>query len=339
MLRWFLRRLLLMVPTLLGITFVVFAVLDLAPTDRATADIARRTQQGELADQQARAAAVARLQIRYGLIDPQTRERVPLWQRYRRWLGNALCLQLAGPDEDPAAFSRRLWDALQITLLLGALALLVAILLGVSLGAWAGMRIGSRGDRATSGALFVAMGLPDFLLATLLLLGFGGAWLDLFPAAGLQSDAAPNWAWPRRLLDRCWHLVLPVGTLALAPTVLITRFLRESIARAADEPFAANLRAWGCEPRRLRWRLLRAGAAPLATLAGSLLPMLVAGSIVVEQTFSLEGIGRLTWRALQLQDQPMVMAMTLLSACAILTALCVSDLAHRLIDPRVRVQG
>ena len=339
MLRWFLRRLLLVLPTLLGITFVVFLVLDLAPTDRARADVARRTQQGELADQHARAVAVTRLQIRYGLIDPQTLERIPLWRRYLHWLGNALQLRLAGPDEDQAAFSRRLWSALQITLLLGSLALLVAIVVGVPLGAYAGMHTGSRGDRATSAGLFVAMGVPDFLLATLLLLGLGGAWFDLFPAAGLQSDAAANWAWPRRLFDRCWHLVLPVGTLAMAPTVLITRFLRESVARAADEPFAANLRAWGCEPGRMRWRLLRAGAAPLATLAGSLLPMLVAGSIVVEQTFSLEGIGRLTWRALQLQDQPMVMAMTLLSACAILTALCLSDLAHRLIDPRVRVHG
>jgi peptide/nickel transport system permease protein len=140
------------------------------------------------------------------------------------------------------------------------------------------------------------------------------------------------------MLDLAWHLCLPVLVMASAPTVLVTRFLRDSVARAAGSPFAENLRALGTDPAVLRRRLLHNGAAPLATLLGSLLPMLFAGSIIVETLFSLDGVGLLAWRAASEQDQPLVMALVLLSSIVTLLALVVSDLAHRAVDPRVRLQ-
>src|SRR5262249_41694603 len=123
----------------------------------------------------------------------------------------------------------------------------------------------------------------------------------------------------------------------LPPLLLVVRFLRESVSRAANAPFAHNLEAWGLEPQLVRARLLRAGCAPLATLAGTLLPLLVAGSIVVESVFSLHGVGRLAWAAVGSQDQAMVMALTLITSVVTLVALVASDLLHRLVDPRVRL--
>jgi peptide/nickel transport system permease protein len=335
MLRWLLIRLAWLLVTLLGITFVTFAMLDLAPVDRAQLEVMQRTRGGSFTDLSARDQAIVRLRVVYGMLDAETLEPLPLWRRYSNWLGNAVALRLAGPEEDPQVFWRRLTRALPVTAWLGFLALCVACAVGLPLGAWMGIRAGSRGDRALSRLLFLAVGVPEFLLATLLVLAFSVG-LRWFPADGLRSHGADQLTMPWQILDFAWHLVLPVAVMAVGPLVLIARFLRDSVARAGAAPFAANLRAWGIEPAVVHWRLLRNGGAPLATLAGSLLPLLVVGSIVVEQVFALDGLGLLAWRAVTEQDQAMVMALTLITSIVTLLALLASDLLHRAVDPRVR---
>jgi peptide/nickel transport system permease protein len=339
MLRWLLLRCCWMVVTLFGVTFVTFAVLDQAPVDRAQLEAARRQQDGTFADLSARDQAIVRLRVRYGLLDPVTLEPAPLWRRYGNWVASAATLRLAGPHEDNAGFWRRLGEAAPVSALLGFLGLLVAVLGGVPLGAWLGMHAGDRRDRLLSQVLFVVAGVPEFLMATLLLLVFGSSWLGWFPSNGLHSSGAEHWTVFARIVDFTWHLALPVLVMASGPFVLITRFLRDSVARTGNAAFATNLMAFGVEAEVLRWRLLRNGAAPLATLAGSLLPMLVGGSIVVENLFSLDGLGHLAFRAVNEQDQAMLMALVLIGSIATLLSLSISDLLHRWVDPRVRLQA
>lgn len=328
MLRWWLSRLLWSLPTLVGVTFVTFFVLDRAPVDRAALEIARRAEESGTAAAGEREVALARLRIRYGLVDPMTLEPVPVHVRYGRWLADAARLRLSGPGEDPVEFRARLARAAPVTLGLGALSLLVAFGLGVPFGARLGLRAGSRGERAASAATFALLGLPDALVATLLLLCFAGPVFAWFPAGGLGGPG---------FFDHAHHLVLPVLAMSLGPFLLVVRFLRESVARAKDAPFAQNLDAWGFEPRERDRRVVRAALAPLATLVGGLLPMLVTGSVVVESTFAIDGMGRLLWNAVQTNDHAMVMAITLISAVVTLAALVLSDLAHRALDPRVRL--
>lgn len=336
MLRWALLRLLWACVSLLGVTFVTFLVLDLAPVDRAALVVAQRTEEVESSAGSDRDVALARLRIRYGLVDGATLEPVPVLERYGTWLSNAARLQFCGPGEDPAEFRARIARAVPVSLLLGSLALCLALAIGIPLGAWLGMQTSSLVDRLASAVMFASSGLPDVLVATLLVLWFAGPVFDWFPASGLASDDVAN-GWLAAFWDRVQHLVLPVAVMAISPLVLIVRFLRESVARTAAMPFAHNLVAWGFEPAERRRRILRAALSPLATLTGSLLPMLVAGSIVVETVFSIEGIGRLAFEAVQTQDHAMVMAVTLWTSVATLLAFVVSDLLHRAVDPRVRL--
>lgn len=337
MLRWLCVRLGWMVVSLLGITFVTFVVLDLAPVDRAQIEVARQQQDSGFSNLAARDKAILQLRVRYGLVDQETLQPAPIWRRYGNWLGNALCLRFAGPNEDDRALWRRLENALPVTMWLGLLSLLVVAVVGVPLGSWLGMRAGTAADRAVSRCLFVIVGLPEFLFATLLLFGFGGLWLSWFPSGGLRSPGSEHWSIFRQVVDFAWHLVLPVTVMATGPTVLVVRFLRDAVARADASAFADNLRALGTEPATLRWRLVRNGAAPLATLAGTLLPMLVTGSIVVENLFALDGIGHLAFRAVEAQDQAMLMALVVVTSTVTLLALIASDVAHRVVDPRIRV--
>ncbi|MBL8747562.1 MAG: ABC transporter permease [Planctomycetes bacterium] len=336
MLRWLVLRILVMSLTLLGVTLVTFVVLDSAPVDRAEIEAMRGAQDNPFADPSSRDEAVWQLRVHYGMVDAATRQPVPLWRRYAAWLGSAARLRFAGPNEDHAAFWRRFADTVPVTAWLGGLALLVAFGLGLPLGAWCGMRVGTRGDRFFARATFVLAGVPEFLLAMLLVLALAGR-RRIFPASGLRSDGAGEWSLLAQVADFAWHMVLPVTVMAILPAVLVVRFVRDSIARAVHQPFALSLRALGTEPHRLRRRLLRNALAPAATLAGSLLPMLVAGSIVVENMFSLDGVGHLAFTAVLRQDQAMVMAIVVLTSGATLVSLLLSDLLHRAVDPRVRL--
>lgn len=336
MLRWLVMRCTWLVLTLVGVTFVTFVVLDQAPIDRAALEVARRTQELGFTDPASRDAAILQLRIHYGMVDPATLEPAPLLHRYGAWLANAARLRFAGPNEDHAAFWSRLASALPVSAWLGFLALAVAFGIGLPLGAACGMRAGSRTDRVVSRAMFVLIGVPEFLLGALLVLLLAGSW-QWFPATGLRSDGSEQWGLGWRVIDFAWHLVLPVGVMSVAPLVLVTRFVRDSVARAANLPFAHSLRALGMPEELMRRRLLRNGLAPAATLAGSLLPLLVGGSIVVENLFSLDGLGHLAFTAVLRQDQAMVMALVVVTSLATLSALLVSDVLHRVVDPRVRL--
>ncbi|MFY7948064.1 MAG: hypothetical protein ACOVRP_02515, partial [Gemmatimonas sp.] len=148
--RWLLIRLLWVLVTLVGITFVTFVVLDQAPIDRADVELERSVATEAYGDRASREAALLRLRIQYGMVDPVTHRSLPLLDRYLAWLGNAAKLRFAGPGGDDAALWRRLGKALPVTLWLGSLSLLVAVLGGTALGAWLGMRAGGRGDRIGS---------------------------------------------------------------------------------------------------------------------------------------------------------------------------------------------
>ncbi|HEU4420284.1 MAG TPA: ABC transporter permease [Planctomycetota bacterium] len=337
--RWLAMRLCWLVLMLLGITFVTFVVLDQAPVDRAALEMARAAQTDTMPDAQSRDAAILRLRIRYGMVDPVTLQPAPVLDRYLAWLGRAVTGRLAGPHEDHAALWHRLGEALPVTALLGFLSLLVAFAIGLPLGVQMGMHPGGRCDRLVSPFLFAVVGVPEFLLAALLLLAFSGVYLQWLPATGLRSNGAEQWSFVAQVVDFGLHLCLPVAVMSVRPLVLVTRFVRASVARTLETPFAVNLRALGIEPAIVRRRLLANACAPVATLAGSLLPLLVGGSIVVENLFALDGLGHLLYSAVMRKDQAMVMALVIITSVATLFALLASDLLHRLVDPRVRLSS
>ena len=134
-----------------------------------------------------REAAVLRLRLQYGMLDPATLEPLPMATRYLAWLERALRLDFAGPGADPAALWSRFTSALPVTLLLGGLALLLAVGLGAPLGARLGAAAGAGTDRAVSRLVLLLAGLPEYLVATLLLLSLAGAGWNLFPSGGLAS--------------------------------------------------------------------------------------------------------------------------------------------------------
>lgn len=330
-----LARLCWMPVTLLGIALLTFLLLDLVPLDRAAMEL-RET--GPVTSAQ-RLEALKALRVRYGLVDPETGEERPALERFGAWLSRAIRLDLAPPGEAPERFRARFGNALAVSALLGLLALGVALGIGIPLGAWLGARAGSGADRTASAALLAFSAVPEFLVATLLVLFVGGGLGPaLLPVLGLRSPGSESWGALAQLGDLLAHLVLPVAALAIVPTATVARFLRESVARTLRADFVHALRGFGVDQRTVHRRALRNALSPLWTLLGLMIPSLVTGAVVVEQVFAIPGFGRMTLDAVLRRDVATTMAATVLAATLVLLALLGSDLLHRAADPRVELR-
>lgn len=324
MLAFVVRRLLLLVPSLLGITFVTFLFADLAPSDRAAIEVARMAAHGELPPGTARESMMRTLRARYGTHDAVTGEPLGILQRYGNWMHGLATGDWGSRAPGQPSVGASIRQALPATLMLGLVSALLAFAYGIPRGVVLGMRAGTRVDRLAAAGAMAAVAMPEFLVATVLLLAFGGAGLQLLPSTGWSPGRGVSWA----------GFVLPVLCLATPLALVVTRFVREAVRRARAAPFAGALDGFGIEPAFMRRRMLHHAMAPVATLLGGFVPMLVGGSIVVESVYAMDGIGRLAWSAAMGQDTAMVMALTMLVATATLLGTTLSDLLQRAVDPR-----
>ncbi len=324
-----------MVPTLFGISLLTFVLLDLIPSDRAAVAIG---DPGTSQSSEQRELALFHMRVRYGLVDAETGEPFSVWLRYTRWVQHAALLDFAPKGEDPQRFRQRFLSAVSLSAFLGALAVSLAFLIGVPLGRYLGSRRNGPVDRGVSTLMLGAYGMPEFLLATLLMLVFSGGWLTMaLPATGLHSVGSESMGGLARLWDFGLHLVLPITVMSLAPAVEVTRFVRESVARASGGNYVLAMRGWGMPEHYVCKRIAANGRASIATLVGALLPIVFTGSIVVENVFGLPGMGRLAFEAIREREPSAVMATTLSAAMVTLVGYTLSDVLHRVFDRRVEL--
>lgn len=317
MTRPLLRRLLLCIPTLLGITIVTFALSRLAPggpfSDLLDPAAGRAVTREQLAETE-RLLGFDR----------------PLHEQYLDWLGRVARLDfgrsLAG-DRRPVG--AKIADAAWVTLPLQGIAALLLYGLAVPLGVWGAARAGTRAERLAGGLLFVLKAMPTVAIGTALIALFCTGLLGTLPLAGLETPGAvPAGTW-ERLADRALHLVLPVACLVLAGLTGIARITRAGVLEALRQPWIRAARARGLPERRVVGvHALAAGILPLVSLSGELLPWLVGGSVAVETLFSLPGLGRLTVDSIAARDYPTVMALSVLVALATMAGYLAADLAH-----------
>ena len=319
MIGYVLRRLLLAVPTLFGITVVVFLLVHLAPGSPVSggADSVRRAT-GRAAEEMRRL---------YGLDRP-------LPERFGIWIRRTARFDLGESFVDRRPVSARIREALPHTLVLNGLALLLALGIAIPLGVVAGGNPEGAFDRVSGAALFALYSLPAFWAALLLqtLFAVQLRWLPLY---GVASDGAPpGWA---GLGDRLAHVALPATCLAYGTLAFVARLVRSGVAEARTSPFILAVRARGASRRRTLWGHAFPNALlPLITLLGLLLPALLSGSVIVERIFAWPGLGRLYFDSILSRDYPVILALSLLSAVATLLATLAADIAAAAADPRVR---
>jgi peptide/nickel transport system permease protein len=315
-------RLVVLVPTLLGVTLLTFGMAHFAPGDPL--QLEREGLVGAPA-----AAGSAYLEAQ-GL----TR---PLLVQYLAWVGRVSRLDFGRSLVDQRPVAERLAEALPRTALVSGLAFLVSWVVAVPLGLWLAAHERSRWARGVAGVLALSSAVPSFWVAVMALLLFASPLgFELFPFQGLATDGVE--AGFAALVDRLWHLVLPVVVLAWPMVSLTARHVSSAVTEALAQEHVLAARARGIpEVRVLLSHALRSRLLPLITLAGLQLPHVLGGSVVVERVFGVPGMGLLAFEAVGTRDYPVVMGVVTVMALVTLGAMLLAELASVAADPRVRL--
>lgn len=309
---WFiLRRSAQSVVVLLGVTLVVFTLLQLVPGDPV------RVGMGTRFDPDTYAA----LRERAGLDRP-----LPL--QYLSYVGNALTGDLGVSFRTGQPVANDVLTRLPATFSLATAALLLALLLAFPLGLVSALRHDSKLDHAARVFSQFGVSVPDFWMGILLILLLSGV-LGWLPPSGYTPLSEDPVQWLS-------HLVLPAVTVGLVTASILTRFIRSAVLEVLSQDYIRTARAKGLRGRVLvRRHVLRNAMVPVTTVAGVQLATLLGGIIVVEVLFAWPGLGRLTYDAVQTRDYPVVQGAVLLVAALFLLTNLLVDILYVVLDPRI----
>jgi peptide/nickel transport system permease protein len=325
---YFLKRILLLVPTLLGISLVSFLIIQLAPGDPATLKMGDAT--AGVRDQALAEQIIAETRALYGLDQP-------LHVQYWRWLKRVITLDFGESLRDHRPILDKLKERVPVSIKLSGISLFLAYLVSIPLGIYSSTHQYSLGDKCATVALFALYSLPNFWIATLAIVYLGGGdFWNVFPVFGLQSIGSENWPLWDRIADEAWHLVLPITCMTYYTFAALSRYMRASMLEVIRQDFIRTARAKGLSERLVVYRhALRNSLIPIVTLMADLLPALIGGSIVVETIFSIPGMGQLSFEAVLNRDYPLIMAIFTLSALLTLVGILLADLLYTIVDPRI----
>ncbi len=325
---YLIKRLFLMIPTLLGISMISFLIIQLAPGDPATM---RMGSGGESIRDSALAEQIIKeTRAIYGLDQP-------LYVQYGRWLKRILTFDFGESLRDHRPIADKLMERIPVSIQLSGTALLMAYLIAIPLGVYSATHQYKTGDKITTVVLFTLYSLPNFWVATMAIVYLGGGdFWNVFPVFGLQSIGAQNWPFWTRVQDQLWHLILPVTCMTYYTFAALSRYMRSSMLEVIRQDFIRTARAKGLSERLVVYRhALRNSLIPIVTLMADLLPALIGGSIVVETIFSIPGMGQLSFEAVLNRDYPLIMAIFTLSAMLTLVGILLADVLYTVVDPRI----
>ena len=324
MLAYALRRLLLAVPLLLGITFISFMVIHLAPGDPV------EIQSGDMAERNIREAYKA-LREMYGLDKP-------LYEQYWNWLSRIVRLDFGrsfAPDGRPVL--TKISERLPITLLLNVVEMLIILALAVPIGVLSATRQYSNFDKVTTIFVFLGFATPDFWLALLLMILFG-VQLGWLPISGLRSMNWEYLSFWQQQWDFLSHLALPILVATFGGLAGFSRYMRQSMLEVVRQDYIQSARAKGLAERVVIGKhALRNALLPIVTILGLSLPGLIGGSVIVESIFAIPGMGQLMVQAAFERDYPVLMGNLVVVSTLTLFANLLADLAYSFVDPRIRV--
>jgi peptide/nickel transport system permease protein len=311
------RRSLLLIPVLLGVTVVVFVALHLAPGDPAQ----------WLLGPTATPARLAALRAELGLD-----RSLPV--QYFAWLSDLLHGKLGYSISFRQDAMTLVMERFRNTLYLAIPAFILSTILGLAAGIVGGLRRGSRTDAALSTAAFIGISMPAFWLGLLLIL-YAALKTGIFPVSSMNSPGHPA-----TLSDTAWHMVLPVITLSVAPAAVVAQVTRIAFIEEIGKLYVRTARAKGCS--RLRAALshaLRNTWMSVATTLALEITYVVGGAVLVENVFNWPGIGKLLVESTVSRDYPVVMGASLVLAVLVVVVNLVIDLLYPLLDPRVSNNG
>jgi peptide/nickel transport system permease protein len=317
------KRILFMIPLLLGITLVCFFVMHLAPglpTDLQTQMNPKSTVEMK-----------ERLKTLYELDKP-------VHEQYWSWLKKLSRGDLGisfSSDHRPVA--AKIMERLPITILLEFLSLIIIIAIAVPIGVLSAVHQDSIFDKITGVLVFIGFAVPTFWLALLLMIFFGIhlGWLPISGLRSLNYEYLTPWA---QFVDLAKHLVLPVFISAFGGLAGLSRYMRANMLEVIRQDYIMTARAKGLSERDVIYKhALRNALLPAITILGLSIPGLIGGSVIFETIFAIPGMGQLFYMSVMARDYPTVMGILLIGAILTLLGNLIADVSYAIADPRIRI--
>ncbi len=312
--KYLIRRLLLLIPVLLGVSILVFALIHAIPGDISNFVIGTDTR-----------------------ITPEQRELVrksygldqPLPVQYGKWLGHVLRGDLGTSFRTRREISDELSLRLPVTTQLALMAATMAILVAIPVGVLAAVRRNSRVDYAATVGTLIGISMPNFLLATILVLifSFKLKWLPPIGYVPFREDPVANLK----------VMLMPSVSLALPLAAVLMRYTRSAVLEALSHDHVRVARAKGLANRTVMTRhVLRNASIPIITVIGIQFATLLGGTVIIESIFGLPGIGRYIYESISTRDYPVVQGVTLVMATIFVLISLIVDISYAFMDPRLR---
>jgi len=335
-----LRRILLMVPTFIGITFITFMLCQFVPGGQI--DQLRMQLAGAGGGELNRGGGT-----RVQLVIPDEQLKLlkeyygfdkPIPVAYALWLKKIVQLDLGKSFRYNEPVARVIADRLPISIYYGLITAFFIYAICIPLGILKAIRHRTFLDNATSALVFIGYAVPGFALGAVLV-NVLAVQLEIFPLGGFQSQGAANLSFAAKVRDVIWHSVLPLIAYLVGAFAVQTMLVKNSLMENMSADYVRTALAKGLTWRRAVFvHALRNSLIPIATSIGGLLGIFLTGSFLIERVFNIQGIGLLAFDAIQARDFPVVMGILVISSAILMVGNLVSDLAVASVDPRVRFE-
>ena len=312
--KYILKRILIAIPVLIGITLIDYAIMCLAGSPLEMLKGPRISD-----------AALQAKEIAAGLDKP-------LIVQYFVWLWQLLQGNLGYSMKSYEPVSAMIGSHIGPTLLLMGASLALSLLIAVPAGIYSAVKQYSKGDYAVVTASFIGSSIPSFFLALILIYIFTVK-LGILPSGGMNTLGMDS-----SVEDTIRHMVLPVTVLAVSLAGSNIRYIRSSFLEILQQDYLRTARAKGIGYKRVIWKhAMRNALLPIVTVIGMQIPMLFGGAVIIEQVFSWPGLGLMTMTAIMGRDYPVIMGVCLLSAVVVLVSNLITDILYALVDPTIQL--
>ena len=344
---YIIKRVLLMIPTLLGILLITFAVTQFVPggpVEQMVSQLQGREGGGEgpsssdsayRGRQGVDAKRIEEIKKLYGFDKPPT-------ERFVQMLGQFARFDLGRSFFHNKSVGELILEKLPVSITLGLWTFLLVYLISIPLGIAKAVRAGSRFDTVTTFIVLLGYAIPSFVMGVVLLVLFaGGSFVQWFPLRGLTSLNWSELSLMAKIADYFWHIALPVASMVLGGFAVITILTKNSVLEEIRKQYVLTARAKGVDERKVLWKhVFRNALIPIMTgFPAAFIGAFFTGSILIETLFSLDGLGLLSYESVIRRDYPVVLgSLFLFTIIGLLTRL-VRDLSYIWVDPRVTYFG
>lgn len=326
------RRILLSIPTFLGITLITFLIINAAPGG----PIEQKLQKIRMGGGDGGRSTAISQEILDGLSKQYGFDK-PVHVRYFIWLKNISKLDFGQSFSYQEPVIDVITQKFPVSLSFGFASLILTYLVCIPLGVKKAINAGSKFDQISGIVLYVLYAIPPLVLGILLIVWFaGGSHFDLFPIGNLYSDNYDSLTTWGKLWDRVYHFILPLTCYMLGNFTGLTMLVRNSMLDIIKSDYIRTARSKGLADKMVYYKhALRNALIPVATGLGGFLRVFLAGSLIIERIFNLDGIGLLSFNSILARDYNVIMGITFISALLLLAGNIISDIIYVMVDPRI----